>query len=72
MRYEGVWYDFFGEICKFFDIDKWCMLLVYKNVMIGYNEIYFGEWVRFVLGKVNIRKKEEIFEYNYVFFDVCF
>ncbi|XP_033134033.1 uncharacterized protein LOC103834470 [Brassica rapa] len=71
MRHEGAWHDPFGETCKFPDTDKRCMSLVYKNAMIGYNETYFGEWARLVLGKVNIRKKEEIPEHNHVSLDVC-
>ncbi|XP_060175904.1 uncharacterized protein LOC132606428 [Lycium barbarum] len=58
MKHEGAWRDPDGDRCPYSDDDKRCMA-IYKSSKIGYNETYFSEWARGVLGEVRIRKKEE-------------
>ncbi|VVB10519.1 unnamed protein product [Arabis nemorensis] len=61
MRHEGSWRDPVGETCQFLDSDRRCMSL-YKNGRIGYNETYFSDWARSVLGSV--RKMKDVVEHN--------
>ncbi|XP_020872808.1 uncharacterized protein LOC9305276 [Arabidopsis lyrata subsp. lyrata] len=64
MRHEGSWHDPDGEICQFPDTDRRCMS-VYKNGRIGYNETYFGEWAKSVLGKLREKKMENVLGRNH-------
>lgn len=59
MKHEGSWRDPVGETCQFSDADRRCMS-VYKNGKIGYNETYFGDWARSVLGKFRVRNMEDV------------
>ncbi|KAL5563441.1 hypothetical protein UlMin_033188 [Ulmus minor] len=58
MRHQGAWRDPDGEACPYPEDDRRCMS-VFKNGRIGYNETYFSEWAKNVLGEVRTRKMEE-------------